>query len=128
MIAVNSLMDLCGSIMNATLLKAYTIIYDTEPDVHMEEWQIAKFVLEIWDVPKLGEDLAKETLFALINHIYYPAQVSREIVGEAELKLPELFPEIGEHDPDMHIAEWLENKYLEQKKEKMKSSEKISLK
>ncbi len=107
--------------MDKTLLEAYTIIHGSEPAPGMEEWQAAKYVLENMDVPKLGEDLAKRTLFSLINRIRYPnKELTTEIVGGAEDELTEFYPERGDKDMDMHVAEWLEAEYWTEKEKGLK--------
>ena len=103
--------------MNQTLARAYKIIFGHEPTIDLKDWQIAAQILRRWNVPKIGEDLAKECIFIIVNHIEYPSEeMTRVIVGEAEHKGVELFPEIGVRDPSMDVYEWLENRYWESKK------------
>ena len=109
--------------MNQTLARAYKVIFDHEPAVDFKDWQIAAQILHEWNVPKMGEDLAKECIFTIVNHIKYPSEATTKlIVGEAEHRGVELFPEIGIHDPSMDVYEWLENKYWASK-EKEKGGE-----
>lgn len=100
--------------MDQTLKKACKILDINVPEA--QEWQLAEHVLNYWDVPKLGEDLAREVIFRIVNHVQFPTEdMAREIVGEAENKGIELFPEIGDRDPHMAVYEWLENKYRSEK-------------
>ncbi len=105
--------------MDQTVTKAYTIIFAHPPEASLKQWDIIEQVLENWDVPKMGEDLAKESLFLIINHIPKEANEERmhDLIGQAESKIPELFPEIGLRDPDMHVVEWLEHVYWRDKTE-----------
>ncbi|MEK7645707.1 MAG: hypothetical protein AAB374_01180 [Patescibacteria group bacterium] len=110
--------------MNQTLIKAYKIIFGQEPLAELKDWEVATRILHKWSVPKIGEDLAKECIFAIVNHIKYPSEATTHlIVGEAEEKGVELFPEIGVRDPSMDVYEWLENKYWESKNKENGSSE-----
>lgn len=104
--------------MEKVLNKAYKVIFEKEPESQKADWELAREILLNWNVPKMGEDLAKECIFEIIGHVQYPNQEkTTEIVGMAEDKAGELFPEIGEHDPHMDVIEWLEMKYRQTKKE-----------
>lgn len=104
----------------STLTKAYQIIFDKEPEVEKAEWQVAKEIIENWNVPKLGEDFAKECLFEIILHVPFPnEETTKEVVGRAEDFAEELFEELAGHDAHMDAVEVLERKYrTDKRKEK----------
>lgn len=78
-----------------------------------EDWEVAKIVLDSFSVPALGEKLAKEALFDIVNHIHFPTEeMTKEIVGRAEGLATELFEELA-HTDEPHMAEL---EYLEYKK------------
>ena len=82
--------------MDDVLLKAYKVLFDEEPETGASTWEVAKEILKEWDVPKLGEDLAKECIFRIVLHVQYPnKELTEEIVGDAEDKAGELFEEIA---------------------------------
>lgn len=100
-----------------TLRKAYQIIFGKEPEAEKPEWQMAKEIMENWNVPKLGEDLAKECLFEIILRVPHPDdEITREVVGRAENFAEELFEELAGHDAHMDAIEVLERNYWEKKK------------
>lgn len=66
---------------------------------------------------KIGEELALETLFEIINHTDFPTtEITYKIVGKAEDLITEFLPETSEHDPHMDVVEFLERQYYEKKK------------
>ena len=70
----------------------------------MEEVDIARAVLDGFDVGKLGEESAKEALFEIVNWTNFPNnETTQELVGRAEGLISEL---LGiEDEPHMdHIA------------------------
>ncbi|MDP2934836.1 MAG: hypothetical protein Q8N59_03675, partial [bacterium] len=102
-------------------IEAYRKLFSKEPKQGVELWRLAKKVLSNWDVPKIGEELAIETLFEIINRTEFPdVETTHEIVGRAENKITEFLPELSEHDPHMDVIAYLENKYWEKKNEKTK--------
>lgn len=113
--------------MDPTLKQAYLLIFGKEPEASLEDWELAKEVITHWDVPKLGESLAQECIFRIVNHISFPdRRITREIVGEAEEKATELFPELEDRDPHMAVIERLEYEYRMQKeKDKERKENKI---
>lgn len=115
--------------MKSALREAHKIIFNEEPGETTEEWELAREVLANWNVPKLGEDLAKRCIFEIVNHVEFPEGMTREMVGEAEEKGVELFPEIGDRDPHMAIYEWLEYRYWEgqEKEDKKDQGQKIKI-
>lgn len=103
--------------MNKSIVKAFTLLFGSEPEPDKKEWQIASEILDNWNVPLLGEDLSKECLFRIINHTSFPnSKLTRLIVGIAEEKITELFPELGWQDHvHMDVVAELERKYWEGK-------------
>lgn len=100
--------------MNRILKKTYQLTFGRELHKGQPDWQVAEDIINHWDVPKLGEDLAKECLFEIILHVTYPDfETTRRIVGHAEELSTELFPELANHDPHMDTIEVLERKYHE---------------
>ena len=95
--------------------EAYKKIFDKDPE-GMEEWKIAEEIINKFDVPKMGKDMAKQVIFQIVNHIDYPnRETTVEIVGRAEGLASELFEELLGDEPNMSELEWLENKYWENK-------------
>lgn len=99
--------------MGSVLYDAHRILFGSRSADELKEWQLAREVLGGWNVPKLGEDLAKKCLFEIINHVRFPNNdLTREIVEIAEDKAEELFPELEGRDPHMAVIENLERAYL----------------
>lgn len=95
--------------MDQTLSRAYKIIFETEPEPGMENWQIAEKLLDRFSVPKLGEELAKECIFRIVNHVRYPdRETTVRIVGRAEGFASELWDELPD-EPHMAEIERLEH-------------------
>lgn len=107
------------------IVQAYKKLFDKEPEAEGEEWRLAKKLVSHWDVPKIGEELALEALFEIINHTNYPdAEITHRIVGRAEDLISEFLPELSEHDAHMDVIAYLEKKYWEKKQvEKEKTKE-----
>jgi hypothetical protein len=98
--------------MTDILLKAYTNIFGTKPDPALKEWELAQAIMTHWNVPALGEDLARECIFRIVNHTEFPSpEITKEVVGLAEDKAPELFPELEGIDPHMDVIAHLERQY-----------------
>lgn len=94
--------------------EAYEKLFDKN-SAEKEDWEVAKIVLGGFDVPALGEGLAKEVIFDIVNHIHFPTEeMTREIVGRAEALATELFSELA-HTNEPHMAEL---EYLEYKTKK----------
>lgn len=95
--------------MDATLNLAYKIVFGIEPELGMKDWQIAEKLLDRFDVPKLGEELAKECIHRIVNHIPYPNnETTHRIVGRAEGFASELWDELS-NEPHMAELERLEH-------------------
>ncbi len=100
--------------MDQTLSRAYKIIFEVEPGLGMEDWQIAEKLLEHFDVPKLGEELAKECIHKIVNHIKYPDRgMTTRIVGRAEGFASELWDELPD---EPHMAEIERLEFVEKNK------------
>jgi hypothetical protein len=101
-----------------TLPEAYQKIFGGVPDPSIPEWELARDIMNHWNVPKLGEGLAQECVFRIVNHVIFPTgELTQEIVGLAEDKATELFPELEGVDPHMDVIAHLERKYHERKNE-----------
>lgn len=116
--------------MDKAILRAYTIINGSEPALEMAEWQAAEYILNNMDVPRLGEDLAKECLFRIINYTSFPdRELTRSIVGVAEEKISEFYPELGIQDHvHMDVVAELERKYWEEKEKEKEQEHKSEIK
>lgn len=78
-------------------------------DFDYDDWHIAELVVENFDVRRLGEDLARQVIFQIVNHVFYPDQeITTRIVGRAEALASELFSSISD-EPHMAELEWLEH-------------------
>lgn len=101
-----------------TLAEAYKKISGKDPEPTISEWELARDIMARWSVPKLGEDLARECIFRIVNHVVFPtSELTKETVGIAEDRATELFPELEGVDPHMDVLAHLEHKYHEQNKE-----------
>ncbi|GEM_PF-1573402 len=116
--------------MDKTIVKSYTILFGTEPDPKAEEWQIVSEILDHWNVTLLGEDLSKECLFRIINYTSFPnSELTKSVVGIAEEKITELFPELGWQDHvHMDVVAELERKYWEEKRRVQENKTEIKIK
>src|SRR5262249_3096575 len=95
--------------MDETLKRAYKLVSDSNPSPEMLDWEIAAFVLERFNVPRLGEDLAKECIFRIVNHISYPDQeTTNRIVARAEGFAGELWDDLGD---EPHMADLERKEY-----------------
>lgn len=95
------------------LKEAYKKIFKTEPD-NLEEWEIARDIINNWNVPVLGEELAKQVIFRIVNHIQYPSkEITGEVVLKAENFATELFGDEVSDEPHMAELERLETRYIE---------------
>jgi hypothetical protein len=90
------------------LSNAYMTIFSSKPE-NMAEWQMAQKLMENFDVQKLGEELAKEVIFEIVNHTSFPNnEITKEIVQRAESFAVELFSELKTNEPHMAEIERLE--------------------
>ena len=98
------------------IVAAYKKLFDKEPESNAEQWRLAREIITKWDVPKIGEELALETLFEIINHTNFPDdETTRKIVGKAEYLISAFLPEMSEHDPHMSVIEFLEGEHYKKK-------------
>lgn len=97
--------------MDTILVQAYKIIMGSNPAPGMADWEIARAILEGFDVSKTGETLAKECIFRIVNHIVYPSKdLTTQIVGRAELFASELWSDLGD---EPHMADIERKEYME---------------
>ncbi|OHA93133.1 MAG: hypothetical protein A3E02_01635 [Candidatus Zambryskibacteria bacterium RIFCSPHIGHO2_12_FULL_38_34] len=98
------------------LEEAYKKIFNKEPG-NLENWEIAKDLMNNWNVPILGEDLAKRVIFKVVNHVIFPSdEITKEVVLKAENKATELFNELKTDEPHMDQIAILEREYYEKKR------------
>ena len=103
--------------MSNVLIQAYRTLLGADPNPDMQEWELAQTIVHQWTVPLLGEELAREYIFCIVNHVMFPTPgQTREIVGLVEDKATELFPELEGVDPHMDVIAHLERRYHEQNK------------
>jgi len=77
---------------------------------------MAELLMDNFNVPELGEDLAKEVIFRVTNHVEYPnSETTQEIVIRAERKATELFDGLSD-EPHMDDIAWEETKYWAEKR------------
>ena len=100
--------------------QAYKIIFNQEPPAEMKDWEIAREVMNNWNVPKMGEELAQDCIFEIVDVINFPTEELRiEVVGLAENMSTELFPELaGKDEPHMDDIAVLKEKYYLKRLEK----------
>jgi len=93
--------------MESSLYLAYQLLLGVGPD-GLVEWQIAEAVLANFNVPKLGEELAKKCLLRIVNHTEFPTdEKTRILVGWAESLATELWSDLPD-EPHMAQLEYLE--------------------
>jgi hypothetical protein len=94
--------------MNEVLGRAYMFIFGIRPPSSLPDWLMAEMILNKFDVPKLGEELAKQCIFQIVNHISYPDHATtRLVVGHAENLATELWDELPD-EPHMAQIAYLE--------------------
>lgn len=94
--------------MTAAIVEAYHLILGSEPNPGLAQWQIAEAVLNQFDVPRLGDKLAKRCIFEIVNHINYPNQeITTRLVSRAEGLATELWDDLPD-EPHMAEIEWKE--------------------
>lgn len=93
-----------NEILDEASMKIFGKVFD------FEDWQIAELIIHNFSVPSLGEELAKQVIFKVVNHTIYPNQeITTSVVGHAESLATELFDGLSD-EPHMAQLEWLENK------------------
>ncbi|MBI5401640.1 hypothetical protein HZB05_02310 [Candidatus Wolfebacteria bacterium] len=104
--------------LDSSLLKAYKDVYGKDPE-GLEEWEIAKRILEVLDNPNwVSEDLAKECIYKIVHEVKCPDDEKKiKIVLEAEHRAKNIFPELKNID-EVHMdqIEYAYNKWKEGKK------------
>ncbi len=85
------------------LVQAYRLIHEKEPG-NLEDWQIARSVVEVLDDPNwIFFDLAKECIYYIVHSISYPDDKTKmSIVLMAEEKARNVFPELSMAD-EIHM-------------------------
>lgn len=96
--------------MDSILMQAYKITFDGDPPEGLVDWQLADALMSHFNVPKLGEDLAKQVIFRTVNHISYPDKPTTErIVLKAEGFASELWDDLSD---EPHMADIARKEYL----------------
>lgn len=94
--------------MDATLQLAYGKLWPST-DLPIADWLMAEAILERFSVRVLGECLAKECIFRIVNHLEYPSQdVCTRIVLRAEGFASELWDDLPD---EPHMAELERKEY-----------------
>ena len=84
--------------------KAFEILGGVSGEENSEDWKKAKFILDNFNVPKLGEKFARNILFDVVIHVHFPdVQTTTHYVGQAEGLLGELLD--VDADRELHMAE-----------------------
>jgi len=97
--------------VNHVLNQVYKVVFGFGPEIGIEDWQIAEKLLDHFDVPRLGEKLAKECIYQIVNHICYPDQeTGMRIVSRAEGLASELWDNLSD---EPHMAEIERLEFLE---------------
>ena len=65
--------------MDSVLTRAYKITFDSDPPEGAVDWQLADALMSNFNVPKLGEDLAKQVVFRAVNHVFYPDKTTSTV-------------------------------------------------
>lgn len=95
------------------LTEAYKKIFGVDP-VDLQTWEIARAVINDFDVPKIGEELARKVILEIVNHVKFPTnKLTKKVVGHAENLATELFDKFNKPGKEPHMAEF---EYLEWKK------------
>jgi hypothetical protein len=100
--------------MDRLLAHAYKLIHGYPPSPTMEDWQVADSILSRFDVPELGEALARGCIYKIVNHVLYPDKgTCTSIVLRAEGFASELFDGLGDepHMADLSRAEYHDGEY-----------------
>ncbi|MBU1159705.1 hypothetical protein KKD04_00795 [Patescibacteria group bacterium] len=100
------------------LVQAYRLTHEKEPS-GLEDWQIAKNIVEILDDANwISSGLAKECIYHIVHLISYPDNKTKmNIVMMAEEKARNVFPELSMAD-EVHMdqIEYVYNKWKEKQK------------
>lgn len=93
--------------MNQILKEAYTKITGQEPAETMKDWELADYLANSFNYRVLGEDLAKQMIFTIVNHVHdYPDdETTKRIVGKAEGIAEEMGIVDEGHMADIEAAE-----------------------
>jgi hypothetical protein len=97
--------------MDSILAKAYEVLFDGPPSESSADWQLAKAIVEHFDVQKLHERLAKQCIHRIVNYTYFPtADLTTEVVYRAEGLASELWDDLSD---EPHMAELERKEFLE---------------
>lgn len=82
---------------------------------YLAEWEYAGVVLDNFNVPMIGEELAFEFLLDVINYVPFPSYIKRKYVGKAEAYIEEMLNLSGDHEIHMEEAAVMEQMLREGK-------------
>ena len=83
--------------------EAYSVLFGQPPDNSLEEWRVAKAVIDNFDGSKLDEVTARNALESIIVDVDFPDHLAEKIVGRAENLLPEVSADYSP-DEEVHMA------------------------
>lgn len=97
--------------MDSAANRAFKKIFSKEPE-DLEQWELAQQVLKNFNIPLLGDELAKDVILEAVNSTKYPnRETLHEVVGLAEGFASEIFAEYDKHEnaePHMAELEWIQ--------------------
>lgn len=97
--------------MESILKEAYSKVFGKDPASSMKDWELAKTIMSNWNVPKMGEGLAKKVIFRVVNHTEYPDDnIRRKVTGIALDFSTELWVDLPD---EPHIAQLEYKEYQE---------------
>ncbi|RJQ13785.1 hypothetical protein C4553_02785 [Candidatus Parcubacteria bacterium] len=93
---------------NMVLVEGWLVLFNELPSLETPNWRLAETILDNFNIQRLGEELAREVLFATILWIpEFPDQnTTTKIVGRAEDLLAELIPGMPD-EPHQDLVERL---------------------
>lgn len=97
--------------MDSVLKEAYIKIFENEPIESMKTWEVAEKIMSNWNVPKMGESLARNVIFRVVNHTEYPNDdISRNVIGTALEFSTELWDDLPD---EPHVDQLAYKEYQE---------------
>lgn len=96
-----------------TLQRAYNLLFCGPQHYHL--WEMAKAIIDNFDVRILGEELSAQVLCFIIAQINFPLIFHQEYILKAERLLPELLGVNPDHEFNMDEAEYIQHLFTEGK-------------
>lgn len=66
-----------------TLCDAYLVLFGKDPHPVLNNWQIAAMVMEAFDLPVMGKELAKKCILVICNHLKSTSEAEQDVVEMA---------------------------------------------